>query len=242
MELYNITDENERKKLIFSELNNLQSEVERKSGKTSLKSKILWWIYTLLELTILISSACIVTISSINSCQNVPTIVLGGIIFAISGINQLFKLGQKGYNYRQASFRLKRIMQQTRNMLYTFSNYTTDQVLAYVSLMRTEIDEIDLDLYKFSIPGEAKFGNSLRIVEPEEIMEKRSSNRHDRSDSNSHIHIHIDNEPNELLNHIRSKSEPTTPAMRPFEPKIKITKTNSVPVLKPTEIEIESMV
>lgn len=211
MELYraratDINDE-ERCELVFSEIQNLEEEVRKKSIKTSNKSKLFWWINTLLNLTIIFSSATIVIIMAINNFQNVAAIVLGGLIFAISGVNELLKLGSKGYYYKQGTFRLRRIRQQARDIIYMFQNFTNEQVLAFISSLRTEIDEIDMDLYNSSMIGEARFGNGLRIISnaPSTPIFKPPStpNLDPNPPTPPHIHIHIDspnNSPNSSPN------------------------------------------
>lgn len=226
MELYNarangLTD-NERSKLVFLEVKSLEDEVAKKSIRTSRKSSIFWWINTLLNLIVIVSSGTIVIIMGINNFQNIPAIVLGGLIFVISGCNELLKLGSKGYYYRQGTYRLRRIRQQTRDLIYMFHNYTIEQILAFISSLRTEIDEIDMELYKSSMIGDAKFGNGLRIInEPARVtptyQNSQNSYHSQNSEQNnstpgtpSHIHIHIDSGNSSPTDSPRSDSKSTS--------------------------------
>lgn len=223
MEIYNARagniSEEEKRKLIFLELQDLHKHTKRKSKKTATKSKLFGWLNVLLNLSIVFSAAAIVVITAINNFQNIPVIILGGVIFAISGSVQLLKLSDRGFYYRQGSSRLRRIIQESQELMYMFQKFVNEEILAYISMWKNEIEEIDLDLYKFSMVGEAKFGNGLRIVENEgsdsrhtpEIDRRYNSapilsvpssklgikdgnenedKKEERTDS--HIHIHID--------------------------------------------------
>lgn len=185
-------NEEQRSKLIFEESVNLEEELKRKTAKVSRWSSIFGLCNTGLNLAVIVSSAIIVIISSVVECQNIPVIVLGGIIFAISGANELLKLGSRGFNYLQGMIRLRRIRGQIRDIIYMFHTYTNEQILAFLSTFRSEIDDIDLDLYKSSMTGEAKYeGGALKISQPNTPTRDSIPGK-----ENSHIHIHIDNSPN----------------------------------------------
>ena len=213
----NGVSQEDRLKLIFTEIQGLEEEIRKKSVETSCKSNIFWWINTLLNVTVIISSAIITVITSIFYPENVPSIILGAVIFIISGINQLLKLGDRGYEYFKGNFRFRRIRQQVRDILYMFQNYTAEQLLAYISSIRVEVDEIDMDLYRASMTGEAKFDNGLRIAEsgkssnpiiPDISSQNlREQNTNSQPQTPSHIHIHIDTTPN--------SSPPPSPASSP---------------------------
>lgn len=198
MELYNtrsgnFTDE-ERRRMIFKELQDVQEEAKKKSIKTSRKSNLLWWINTILNLVVITCSAAIGVINAIsllssNPLSTLPSLILGGIIFIISGSDRPLKLGPRGYYYRQASYRLKRIIAQARDLTYSFSNFTNEEILVSINGMRLEMDDIDLDIYKSSMPDDSKFNNTDGHVS---LHESPHLSQEKRSDSGSHIHIHID--------------------------------------------------
>jgi len=198
-------NEEERAKLIFGELENLEEELFKKSGKIKKYSSIFQILNTVLNLTIIISSAIITILTAIYNFQNIPAIVLGGIIFFISSTNELLKLGARGYYYRQGSARLRRILGQIRDILYMYHTFNSEQILAFLSSFRAEIDEIDLDLYKSSMSGDVKFGNDIRILDIE--------NQHKNSDS--HIHIHIDTTPSSSPQNSPHVSPKNTPHISP---------------------------
>jgi len=186
---HGLSDE-ERSKLVFEETSLLEQELFQKSAKTSRWSKVFGLLNTILNLVVIVCSAIIVIISAIIECQNIPVIVLGGVIFAISSSNELLKLGPRGFNYQQGTIRLRRIRRQIRDILYMFHTYTTEQVLAFLSSFRAEIDDIDLDLYKSSMTGEVKYeGGNLKITD------SQPNTPNTPLSENSHIHIHIDTPP-----------------------------------------------
>lgn len=182
--------EEERSKLIFEETSNLEQELLSKSTKTSRWSKFFGLLNTILNLIVIVCSAIIVIISAIVECQNIPVIVLGGVIFAISSSNELLKLGPRGFNYQQGTIRLRRIRRQLKDILFMFHTYTTEQVLAFLSSFHAEIDEIDLDLYKSSMTGEVKYENGNLI-----LTDSQPNTPNTPLPDNSHIHIHIDTPP-----------------------------------------------
>jgi hypothetical protein len=185
MELYNTrvgdyTDD-ERKKMIFKELQDIQREAKKKSVTTTFKSDLFWWINTILNLIVVISSAAIVIINAFNlpspnSIPNLPALILGAIIFTIASTDRPLKLGSRGYYYRQTSYRLKRLIQQTRDITYTFQNFTNEEILAYISSMRVEMDEIDLEMYRSAMPDEGTFPNNIRLSESPHVSLHDSPN------------------------------------------------------------------
>jgi len=184
-----LTDE-QRSKLVFEETSLLEQELLDKSTKTSRWSKVFGSLNTILNLIVIVCSAIIIILSALTECQNIPVIVLGGVIFAISSSNELLKLGPRGFNYQQGTIRLRRIRRQIRDILYMFHTYTTEQVLAFLSSFRAEIDDIDLDLYKSSMTGEAKYENgNLKLTD------SHPNTPNTPLHENSHIHIHIDTPP-----------------------------------------------
>ena len=206
MELYNtragnFTDD-ERKRMIFKELQDIQQEAKKKSIKTSFKSNVLWWINTILNLVVVTCAAAIVIINGIslpsaNPLSNLPALILGGIIFIISGSDRPLKLGPRGYYYQQASYRLKRIISQARNLTYKISSLTNEEILLHINAMRVEMDDIDLEMYKSSMPDDEKLATSRMSNSFQESRNDSPNNslhesHEQKSDSPSHIHIHID--------------------------------------------------
>jgi hypothetical protein len=195
MELYNTrvgdyTDD-ERKKMIFKELQDIQREAKKKSIETTFKSDLFWWINTILNLIVVVSSAAIVVINAFNlpspnSISNLPALILGAVIFTIASTDRPLKLGARGYYYRQTSYRLKRLIQQTRDITYTFQNFTNEEILAYISSMRVEMDEIDLEMYRSAMPDEGSFPNNIRLSESGHNSSNNSPNHSpNRSPQNS---------------------------------------------------------
>lgn len=174
-------DDEERSRLVFKETEELQQLLLQKSKTQESKSNVFHYINTILNLFIIALSLVSSVLTGIDTPEmRIPVIVFTALIFAISTTIQTMRLGPRGYNYRQGSIRLKRILGQVRDILYMFHTYTTEQVLTFLSSFRTEIDEIDLDLYQNSIAGAS--GGEMHIPP--------SQNSHD---SESHIHIHIEN-------------------------------------------------
>ena len=197
----------QRSKMVFEETALLEEELYKKSLKTSIWSNFFSGLNTILNIIVILSSAVIVTVTAINNFQNLTAIILGGVIFAISGISALLKLSDRGFNYRKGTVRLRRIRGQVRDILYMFHTYTSEQVLAFLSSFRSELDDIDLDLYQTGLSGEAKFGNGLRVLEHSNSNPNSQQStplpRHD-------IHIHIDPSPeNSPYNSPRDSPHPS---------------------------------
>jgi len=178
----------DKKKLLFDEIKNLEIEMSNKSKKNSKWSIVLGVLNAIFNLIVIISAAVIMIVTGINDLENITTIVLGGIIFAITGTNQLFKLGDKGIFYKKGTIRLKKLKGELRNIMYKFNSYTFDQILDYLTFFHSEIDDIELDLYKFSMMGEVNYDSGLQI-------EHDSQPNTPRNDNNSHIHIHLETPP-----------------------------------------------
>ena len=201
MDIYKLINpkikEEDKKKLLFDEIKSLDDELSKTSKKNAKWSTILGILNTILNLTIILSSAVITIVTGINDLENVATIVLGAVIFAISGTNQLLKLGDKGIFYRKGTIRLKKLKGELRNIMYKYNSYTFDQILDYLTFFHSEIDDIELDLYKSSTMGEVKFDDGLRIEHDSQSNTPRNEN--------PHIHIHIDTPPDS------PNSSPKTP-------------------------------
>ena len=72
-----------------------------------------------------------------------------------------------------------------------FQNYTSEQVLTLISSLRTEIDEIDMELYRSSMTGNANFNTGLNISQPTFPVNKNSDSEQ-ANHTPPQIHIHID--------------------------------------------------
>jgi len=177
----------DKKKLLFDEIKNLEIEMSGKSKKNSKWSIVLGALNTIFNLIVIISAAVIMIVTGIYDLENIATIVLGGIIFAITGTNQLFKLGDKGIFYKKGTIRLKKLKGELRNIMYKFNSYTFDQILDYLTFFHSEIDDIELDLYKFSMMGEVNYDGGLQIEHDSQPNTPRNDN--------SHIHIHLETPP-----------------------------------------------
>lgn len=177
----------DKKKLLFDEIKNLEIEMSSKSKKNSKWSIVLGVLNTIFNLIVIVSAAVIMIVTGINDLENITTIVLGGIIFAITGTNQLFKLGDKGIFYKKGTIRLKKLKGELRNIMYKFNSYTFDQILDYLTFFHSEIDDIELDLYKFSMMGEVNYDGGLQIEHDSQPNTPRNDN--------SHIHIHLETPP-----------------------------------------------
>lgn len=177
----------DKKKLLFDEIKNLEIEMSGKSKKNSKWSIVLGVLNTIFNLIVIVSAAVIMIVTGINDLENITTIVLGGIIFAITGTNQLFKLGDKGIFYKKGTIRLKKLKGELRNIMYKFNSYTFDQILDYLTFFNSEIDDIELDLYKFSIVKEVNYDGGLQIEHDSQPNTPRNDN--------SHIHIHLETPP-----------------------------------------------
>ena len=203
----------DKKKLLFDEIKNLEIEMSNKSKKNSKWSIVLGVLNAIFNLIVIISAAVIMIVTGINDLENITTIVLGGIIFAITGTNQLFKLGDKGIFYKKGTIRLKKLKGELRNIMYKFNSYTFDQILDYLTFFHSEIDDIELDLYKFSMMGEVNYDSGLQI-------EHDSQPNTPRNDNNSHIHIHLE-------------TPPDSPSSSPNMSRINLSdlRTNSLPTI-----------
>lgn len=170
-------NEKDRLKLIFKEVEDLEVEIKEKADNIRKKSTIFWWLDLLFNVCIIGGSAAVTLVTAIETDRSIAVIVLGAVMFFFSGLFKYLKLGDKGYHYHQGNFRLHRINQQVRNLLYLFSNYSVEQILTIISNLRTELDEIEMNLYRSDIKGE---GEMLLDVEKPHLQ------------SDSEIHIHIE--------------------------------------------------
>jgi hypothetical protein len=182
-------DKKRRAELLFEEVEELQGEVKKRIKRNSRWSTIFRISNTFLGLIIILSSAIIVILEAVRDEDlngiGVAILVLGGLIFIITGASELTNLSQRGYHYRQGTIRLRRIFGQVRDLIYLFHNFQIEEVLAFINTYRAEIDEIDLDLYKSSMSGDVKsFGNEIKI----------ENSTFERERNNSDIHIIVESE------------------------------------------------
>lgn len=219
MDIYKLINpklkDEDKKKLLFDEIQSLENEISKKSKKNSKWSIILGILNTIFNLVVIISAAVIMIVTGINDLENVTTIVLGGIIFAITSFSQLFKLSDKGIFYKKGTIRLKKLKGKLRNIMYKFHSFNFDQILDYLTLFHSEIDDIELDLYKFSMTGEVKYDGELKI---ENDLNNSNSNPNTlRNDL--HIYFHIE-------------TPPDSPDSSPKNPNLAELRSTSLPTLK----------
>jgi hypothetical protein len=208
-----ITEE-QRKQLILNELHLVKKEVETKSYETQCKANWFGLLNNATSLAILLSSAVIIGLQAAGNCIDIPVIVLSSIIFVLEGIHKLFRLGPQGTFYKYATIQIKRIGRQTRDYMYMFHKYNSEQLLALIGQLRSQYDDIDLGLYKTSTTGAARYNANLDIEEGGggnfETIGVSNSNLSQPSlypasnnsqpvlvsdKSSPHFHIHIDQTP-----------------------------------------------
>lgn len=205
-----ISDE-QRMELILNELSLVRKEVENKSIETQCKANWFRIINTLSSLVILLSSAVIIGIQAASDCVNIPVIVFSSFIFAMEGTHKMFRWGPQGVLYKHGTIQLKRIMRQTRDYMYMFHRYSVEQMLALISQLRSQYDDIDVGLYKTSMAGVAKFNTGFDVEQqggsdnfsamspsldlnnrPTPVLPGISNNMSTQGgDSSPHVHIHI---------------------------------------------------
>lgn len=209
--------ETRRKELVFTEIELLDKDIDLKSSTTRIKSNVYGKVNVLTIILILVCSGIIAVYQGLSDCKNIPVISLSCVIFVAQGVSKVFELGEKGYFYKQGTIRLRRLKRQARDMMYLFHTFTVEQVLSFVSQLRSEFDEIDLELYNVSLPKNVSYNTGGFAVNNEQpTLDRLPSNNTPREGSRTplpdkqHLHIHIDN-----------STPPTTP--RP------VSKNNSAP-------------
>lgn len=180
-------NEEERTKLICEEIIQLEKDIEIKTKKVASISTFFWWINASFTLATILLASAITIVTAIYNSQ-VVSIVLGGIIIVIASVREVFKIGDQGFNFRGGTFRLKRIKQNVRDLLHLFHTFSIEEILMQISSFKTQIDEIDLELYKNSIPNP---GKSMSVLQSSNIPTVSNIGTL-KSDSNSHVFIHID--------------------------------------------------
>ena len=190
----NVENNENGKRLLFEEIKKLEVEINDYSISTSKKSIYFWWVNTAFVVSILTCSSCITAVPIFTKSQ-IPSILLGIVITLITGIDLKLKLSSKGYFYKQATKRLKKTKQQIRDIVYMFQKLSIEQILASLNSIRTEFDDIDMDLYKTSIAGDKFEENNRNIIPIPQNSESNISN----PNTPTHIHIHMDS-PNSSSN------------------------------------------
>lgn len=155
----NISDTH-RMKLVFTEFELLDKDLDIKLGETKCKSNWYNVINTGIMLTILLCSAVIVGLQTASECLNIPVITLAAIIFVAQGADKLFSLGNQGMFYKQGTIKLRKIKRDVREIIYRFHKFVLDEALFLIGKLRDEFDEIDLGLYKISVSGQARYNGS----------------------------------------------------------------------------------
>lgn len=197
--------EEARKELVFNEIVLISKDVDLKSVQTQCKSTWYYRINVLIAILVLASSAIIVGLQAASECINIAVITLASIIFFSQGANNLFKLSDQGVYYKEGTIRLRRIKGQVRDLKYMFHTFSVEQVLTMISQLRGQFDEIDLGLYKMSLPNQTNYNTGLTIL-PQNQTETNLRNTPDLSHENTppHVHIHLDRE-------LNNNSNPVTP-------------------------------
>lgn len=200
-----ITEE-QRKQLILNEFNLIQKEIEIKTYETRFKSNWFRIINTVLSLVILLSAAIIFGIQIASDCYNIGILVCSSIIFFTEGLQKMFRLGPQGVLYKSGTIQLRRIMRQVREYMYMFHRYSSEQLLAVISQLRAQYDDIDLGLYKTSMPSNTKYNTGLDIEQGggdptivpvgQNSFNNNSTPVLNTEKSSPHVHIHIDQSPN----------------------------------------------
>lgn len=201
-----ITDE-QRMDLILNELHLVGKEVENKQIETQNKANFFRLINLGSSLIIIVFAAVIIGLEAASDCINIPVIVFASCIFAVENIHKLFRWGPQGILYKNGTMQLRRISRQIREYMYFFHRYTAEQLLALVSTLRTQYDDLDLGLYKLSTAGAPSYGNGgldieqgggsgidIRNLQPQTSNTSPITDRKD-NDSSPHVHIHIDGTP-----------------------------------------------
>ena len=213
-----ITDE-QRLELVLNELSLVRKEVDTKSIETQCKANWFRVINTLSSLIILASSAVIIGLQAASTCLNIPVIVFSSIIFVMEGTHKIFRWGPQGVLYKNGTVRLKRISRQIRDYMYMFHRYNVDQLLTIISQLRAQFDDIDVNLYKTSMAGAAKYNTGFEVDNPEidnvnmgninagsptstpVLLGGNGGNNNNNNGGNNgnnsspHVHIHIDQSP-----------------------------------------------
>ena len=184
--------EERRKQLVFTEIELVDKDIEAKSIQTRCKSNIFGIVNNIITGLILLCSGIITFYQALSDCENIAIIALSSSIFVAQGLKEFFKLGDKGFFYKQGTIRLRRLKRQTRDLMYLFHTFSVEQILSLVSQLRTEFDDRDLDLYKMSMFNEPRYDTGLRIV-------NNDNNDNDRINlpSNTPIHLNRENIPNQ---------------------------------------------
>jgi len=191
--------ETRRKELVFTEIELLDKDIDIKSSTTRIKSNVYGKINSLTIVLILVCSGIIAVYQGLSDCKNIPVISLSCVIFVSQGISKVFELGEKGYFYKRGTIRLRRLKRQARDMMYLFHTFTVEQVLSFVSQLRSEFDEIDLELYDVSLPKNVSYNDGFVVNDEQSSINRLPSNHTPREgpntplQDNQHLHIHIDN-------------------------------------------------
>lgn len=200
------TDPETRLRLIFREFQELESDVCRQSKISRSKSDWFWWFNVGFTMCMVAGSAAVTIVTAFTEEKNIPILVLGAILFFLETIRQFLKLGDRGFTYREGNYRLQRVRQQIRDIIYQFQNYNPEQLLVLASEIRNKVDEIDIDLYRSNMTGNVKFEPEIGIV----LSERRDSN-HPPEVQPSEIHIHLDSQ-----NSSPNNTPGTTPRQSPY--------------------------
>ena len=195
-------DPEQRLRLIFNELQELESDICQRSKKSRQKSDNFWWFEILFTTCMTGGSAAVTIVTAFTDDKNIPVLVLGAVMFFVATMNKVLRLGDRGFTYRQGNHRLQKIRQQIRNTMYNFQDNTPEQLLVLINKIRNDIDDIDLELYRSNMTGNVQFDDNFQI--------KVEDNNQDSEKKPSEIHIHLDSQHSSPNN-----SHSNTPNMSP---------------------------
>ena len=156
----------ERLRLIFTEFELLDKDIDIKSEETKCKSNWYNIINSLIMLSILTFQAVIIGLESASDCVNIPVITLAALTFVAKGSDELFSLGNQGMFYKQGTIVLRRLKRDVREVIYKFHKLILDEALFVIGKLRDEFDEIDLGLYKISVSGHTRYNGSSFSIQP----------------------------------------------------------------------------
>lgn len=141
----------DRDKHIETRLHEFQlliEELKQRSKRAEIKACGYKMLNVLISILIIVI-ACTVGVSSVVRPGSELWVTIGSFtIVGLKGFYELFKVGHRGIYFKFISIRFRKFLQDAR--LAMFNVYTTEEVIRYISLVRCEIDEIELASYKMS--------------------------------------------------------------------------------------------
>jgi hypothetical protein len=170
--------ENDRKKILYHELDSFDNEVKIKNIHTQCKANIFRFTNYISSFIVIVAGAVIIGLEATSKCISIPTIVLAGLLTVTKALSEVFRWGPQGLFFKQSTIRLKRVRRQVSDMKLMIHQYTTDQLMNEIRHMRNEYDDIDFSTYKMSTGGTATFNtNDIEVTNDiDQIHLDQSSN------------------------------------------------------------------